>query len=246
MACAIIRGGVNARQRLIVALDFPSLAQALEMAERLMGRVGMLKIGLELLMAEGPRAASRLVGMGVSVFADTKLSDIPNTVAGAAAAIARLGVAMFNVHATAGVEAMRAAREASDKAAVEAGKWRPLVLGVTVLTSLDQDSLAQQGISSTVLEQVVRLARLSEKAGLDGVVASPAEVRAIKEACGADFLTVVPGIRPQTVEDDQRRTMTPREAVEAGADYIVVGRPITKATDPVKAAEDIVASMDAG
>jgi len=246
MACAIIRGGVNARQRLIVALDFPSLAQALEMAERLMGRVGMLKIGLELLMAEGPRAASRLVGMGVSVFADTKLSDIPNTVAGAAAAIARLGVSMFNVHATAGVEAMRAAREASDKAAVEAGKQRPLVLGVTVLTSLDQDSLAQQGISSTVLEQVVRLARLSEKAGLDGVVASPAEVRAIKEACGADFITVVPGIRPQAVEDDQRRTMTPREAVEAGADYIVIGRPITKAADPVKAVEDIVASMDAG
>ena len=246
MACAIIRGGVNARQRLIVALDFPSLAQALEMAERLMGRVGMLKIGLELLMAEGPWAASRLVGMGVSVFADTKLSDIPNTVAGAAAAIARLGVSMFNVHATAGVEAMRAAREASDKAAVEAGKQRPLVLGVTVLTSLDQDSLAQQGISSTVLEQVVRLARLSEKAGLDGVVASPAEVRAIKEACGADFITVVPGIRPQAVEDDQRRTMTPREAVEAGADYIVIGRPITKAADPVKAVEDIVASMDAG
>lgn len=237
--------GVNARQRLIVALDFPSLAQAEQIAGRLMGRAAMFKIGLELLMSEGPAAATRLIQMGAPVFADTKLCDIPNTVAGAAAAIGRLGVSMFNVHAMAGVPAMQAARQASEQAALQAGKPRPLVIGVTVLTSLDQKDLAEQGVQSEILEQVVRLARLSRQAGLDGVVASPAEVRAVKDACGPDFLTVVPGIRPQAADDDQKRTMTPRQAVEAGADYIVIGRPITRAPDPLQALEEIVASIDA-
>jgi len=235
---------MTARERVIVALDFASLAEAQAMAALLAGRVGMFKVGLELLMCEGPQAVTQIVATGTPVFVDCKLHDIPNTVAGAAAALARHGCAMFNVHATAGFEALRAARQASEQAAADAGKRRPLVIGVTILTSLDHSDLAALGISGSPAERVVALALLCQRAGLDGVVASPLEAPAIKEACGRQFLVVSPGIRPALAGlGDQKRAMTPRDAVAAGADYLVIGRPVTGADDPVQAVERIVAEI---
>lgn len=229
---------------MIVALDFASLAEAQAMAALLAGRVGMFKVGLELLMCEGPQAVTQIVATGTPVFVDSKLHDIPNTVAGAAAALGRLGCAMFNVHAAAGLEALRAARQASDRAAADAGKKRPLVIGVTILTSLDDSDLATLGISGSPAERVLALALLCQQAGLDGVVASPLEAAAIKEACGRQFLVVSPGIRPGLASlGDQKRAMTPRDAAAAGADYLVVGRPVTAADDPVQAVERIVVEI---
>jgi orotidine-5'-phosphate decarboxylase len=236
---------MTARKRLIVALDFPSLHEAQAMAALLKGRVGMFKVGLELLMSEGPAAVRRLGEMGAPIFCDTKLHDIPNTVGAAAAALGRLGCAMFNVHAMAGAAAMRAARQESERAAAQAGKKRPLVIGVTVLTSLDDSDLAEIGISGTAAERAVRLALFCQRAGLDGVVASPLDAAAVKHACGTGFLVVSPGIRPAAAAaGDQKRTMTPRQALAAGADYLVIGRPVTAAPDPVQAVEEIVASME--
>jgi len=221
--------------RIIVPLDFPTLAEAAAMAGRLAGRVAAVKIGKQLFTAEGPAAIRRMHELGLRVFLDLKYHDIPNTVARAVEAAKGHGVWLLNVHASGGAEMMRAAAAAAD------GAPRPLVIAVTVLTSLSEEGhRAITGTSRTIEAQVRHLARESQAAGLDGVVASPHEIRAVREACGPGFLIVTPGVRPAAAaRDDQRRVMTPGEAVRAGADYLVIGRPITAAPDPVAAAQRI-------
>jgi orotidine-5'-phosphate decarboxylase len=185
--------------------------------------------------------------MGQRTFLDLKFHDIPNTVARASEEATRLSVAMFNVHAMGGLEMMKAAVLAARRTAKELGVHRPTVLAVTVLTSLDHQALKELGIRCTVDKQVARLAQLAEKGGLDGVVASPREINLIRKTCGKDFVIVTPGVRPAgSAADDQKRVMTPRLAIEAGADYLVLGRPIQNAKDPVEAVERIVEEIATG
>jgi orotidine-5'-phosphate decarboxylase len=203
------------------------------LARQLGGVVGFFKVGKQLFTAEGPQAVRKLAGLGADIFLDLKFHDIPNTVAGAVAAAAELpGVRMLTLHTTGGLAMMRAAREAL------AGKKNPpALLGVTLLTSLDGQALRRVGILGPVASRVVTLARLAKEAGLDGVVSSPQEARAIRRACGPKFLIVVPGVRPSgDSAQDQSRVATPSEAMRAGADYLVVGRPITAAKNPREAA----------
>jgi orotidine-5'-phosphate decarboxylase len=247
--------GMTLRDRLIVALDLPSGNAATRMAESLQGHVGMFKVGSELFTAEGPVTVCYLVTAGHRVFLDLKFHDIPNTVRAAAREAAELGVSMVNVHASGGRKMMEAALEgAGATGTVTGNEARPKVLAVTILTSLDVQDLKELGISGTAVEAVIRLARLAQSAGLDGVVASPREISALRQACGPDFLIVTPGIRPapalhhpvrgSAATDDQARIATPASAIAAGADYLVVGRPITGAPDPVAAADAIVAEME--
>lgn len=233
------------RERLIVALDVPALAEAESLASRLAPHVGLFKVGLQLFHSEGPAVMEMVNRLSGPPFYDSKFFDIPNTVAGAAAAVTRLGLKMFNVHAMGGKAMMAAAREAADCTAAAMNLPRPLVLAVTVVTSLDESTLLEEcGVGRPLNDQVVHLARMAQQAGLDGVVASALETPAIKEECGDSFIIVCPGIRPAgSPEDDQVRAVTPRLAREAGADYIVVGRPITKAADPVKAAQRILQEL---
>ena len=193
----------------------------------------MFKVGSQLFTSEGPRAVQKLAGLGFDIFLDLKFHDIPNTVASAVAAAAKLpAICLVNVHASGGVEMMRAAREAAGN-----GRSRPAVLAVTILTSLDAKALRGVGMSGSPANRAVALARLAKSAGMDGVVASTQEVKSIRRACGPKFLIVVPGIRPAaTAANDQSRIATPAEAIRAGADYLVVGRPITAARDPRSAA----------
>ena len=226
--------------KLIVALDFSSLADATAMAEQLTGVADMFKIGLELFSAEGPAALRAVAAIGGPVFYDAKLLDIPNTVAGAAANITAAGVGMFNVHATGGGEMMRGAVRAAANQVARLGIARPLVVGVTVLTSIDDQRLREIGVVRSMREQVVSLARMAQDAGLDGVVASPHEIGDVKDACGRAFIVITPGVRPTWADaGDQKRVMTPRQAAVAGADYVVVGRPITRAEAPAEAARRI-------
>lgn len=228
--------------RLLVALDVPSAAEALALADRLRGRVGGFKIGSQLFTAAGPGIVRTLVERGDRVFLDLKFHDIPNTVAGAIASAADLGVWMVNVHASGGPAMLAAAMTAAHE-----HRTRPRVIAVTVLTSLDHAALTAVGVSAAPLDHAIRLAALARDAGLDGVVASPHETAAIRQACGRDFLVVTPGIRdPSAKADDQRRTMTAAEAIRAGSSYLVVGRPITAATDQVAAAKAIVRDMTSG
>jgi orotidine-5'-phosphate decarboxylase len=230
--------------QLIVALDVDSGKRALDLAKTLRGVVGAFKIGSQLFTAEGPSIVRALTSRGDRVFLDLKFHDIPNTVAGAIDAATRLGVWMVNVHAAGGSAMMRAARAAADRAAGEMGVSPPLVIAVTVLTSLSGEDLARTGVPDTPIEQVERLARLAQDAGMDGVVASPLEIQAVREACGAKFAIVTPGIRASdAAKDDQTRTLSPREAIAAGASYLVVGRPITAAADPRTAAVKMVGAI---
>ena len=229
--------------RVLVALDVDSSAKALALADTLRGTVAGYKIGKQLFTAEGPEVVRALTARGDRVFLDLKFHDIPNTVAGAVRSAMATGAWMVNVHASGGSAMMRAAAEAAHDTAAKTGAARPLVIGVTVLTSMDEAALAEVGTTRPVIEQVVHLARLAKASGLDGVVASPQEIAAIRTACGPDFHIVTPGIRPagQAGTDDQARTLTPKEAVAAGATYLVIGRPITAAADPRAAAEAIAA-----
>ncbi len=218
-----------------VALDTPDLDRALAVAAAVKPYVGGLKVGLEFINALGPDAVRRVVDVGLPVFADVKFHDIPNTVAGAARAIAGLGIAMFNVHASGGEAMMRAAADA-----IAPLTPKPLLIAVTVLTSLDDAVLDSVGQRPPAAAQVERLAALAKKAGLDGVVCSAHELATVRKVAGPDFLTIVPGIRPAgAAVGDQRRVMTPAEARAAGADILVVGRPITGAPDPAAAARAI-------
>jgi orotidine-5'-phosphate decarboxylase len=236
----------------IVALDVDSPAKALALADRLRGAVGAVKVGSQLFTAAGPDIVRRLAEAGHRVFLDLKYHDIPNTVASAAAEAAKLGAWIIDVHASGGVAMMKAAREAAHASAAKAGVPPPLVIAITVLTSFDQDTLGSIGVPRRVIEQVDALAWLAQEAGADGVVASPQEVGRLRAARGDDFVLVTPGIRPvdppgapPRPRDDQARTMTPAEAVAAGANYIVVGRPIIAAPDPRAAAEAIAAAAGA-
>jgi orotidine-5'-phosphate decarboxylase len=222
-----------------VALDTPQLDMASAIATRVAPYVGGLKVGLEFVSANGPEGVRTIVKTGRPVFLDVKLHDIPNTVAGAMKALAPLGAAIINVHASGGAAMMRAAAEAA--ASVQP---RPKVIAVTVLTSLEASDLAAMGISGSPLEQVTRLAKLTKESGIDGVVCSPLEIEAVRAACGPDFLIVTPGVRPSGgALDDQRRVMTPSRALAAGADLLVIGRPITGAADPAAAAQAIAADV---
>jgi orotidine-5'-phosphate decarboxylase len=229
--------------RLLVALDVDSAAQARALADRLRGAVGGFKIGSRLFTSEGPALVDELVARGDRVFLDLKFHDIPNTVAGAVAAATRLGVWMLNVHASGGSTMMRAARAAADEEAARRSRPAPLVIAVTMLTSLDQQALTETGLQASVADQVGRLAALTEAAGLDGVVASPQEIDIIRRRCGRDFAIVTPGIRGAAdPRGDQSRTMSAADALAAGATYLVVGRPILEAPDPRAAAEQIAAA----
>jgi orotidine-5'-phosphate decarboxylase len=239
----------TAREKLIVALDVPTLDQALELVSVLGGSVGMFKIGSQLFTSVGPELVRKIVGAGNRVFLDLKFHDIPNQVAGATRAAAELGVSLLTVHASGGSEMLRRAAEAVKQAGREK---LTKVIAVTVLTSIDSTVLSQIGMNANPVESVKRLAGLAESTGVDGVVASPQEVAMLRSTIGRpDFLIVTPGIRPQVADEegqtfveDQKRVATPASALARGADYLVVGRPITEAKDVVAAADAIIRQME--
>jgi len=229
----------------LVALDVQSLAEADALLDRVAGVLTGCKIGSQLFTAAGPAAIEMARKRGFRVFLDLKFHDIPNTVAGAVREATRLGVFMLNVHASGGVAMARAGAEAATKAATEFGIVRPLCLGVTVLTSLDRRALQREvGVPTSVAGHVLHLATISREAGLDGCVASPQEIASLRVAMGADWVIVTPGVRPVGVDPaDQARIATPRRALVAGADYLVVGRAISAARDPAVAAAAVVAEL---
>lgn len=226
---------------IVVALDYPTSVQAIEMAKQLDSSKCRVKVGKELFTASGPAIIEQLHKLNFDVFLDLKFHDIPNTCAGAVAAAAELGIWMVNVHASGGERMMAAAAEA-----IANKQHRPLLIAVTVLTSMEQSDLAGIGLDVSPQEQVERLAKLSKQSGMDGVVSSAQEIGFIKELCGQNFLTVTPGIRPAgSAAGDQRRIMTPQQAVDAGGDYMVIGRPITQSENPQQACIDIINSLSA-
>ncbi len=233
------------KDKLIVALDVDTLARAESLVDRLAGLVGLFKIGSQLFTACGPAAVEAVQKRGGRVFLDLKYHDIPNTVAGAAREATRIGVFMFNVHASGGRAMMSAAAEAAAATAKELGAGRPMVLAVTVLTSLDRAALSRElAVSSSVEGHVLHLCGLAREAGLDGCVASPNEIAAIRRQFGPAWLIVTPGVRPAGAEaGDQSRIATPAAAARAGAQYLVIGRPITGAPDPAEAARTILEEM---
>jgi orotidine-5'-phosphate decarboxylase len=234
------------RDRIFVALDTQDLTRAAALVRELSGAVGGVKVGKEFFTAHGPDGVRAAAG-GEPLFLDLKFHDIPNTVARALKAAVHLRPALVNVHAAGGPAMMDAAAEAVREAAEDLDVERPLLLAVTVLTSLDEGDLEATGQRGPVEDQVVRLARLAQASGLDGVVCSPREIAALRAACGEGFVLVVPGIRPAwAASGDQKRVTTPAEAVAAGADYLVIGRPITTAPDPLAAAKRIVDEIAAG
>ena len=236
----------NMNNKLIIALDVESAAEARKLFSLLGAQAGMFKIGSQLFTAAGPEFVREVVAAGGRVFLDLKFHDIPNTVAGACREAVRLGVSLFNVHAAGGSEMMRRAAEATAETAARENLPRPALIAVTVLTSADAGVLAEIGVATGLEEQVKTLAKLAAASGLDGVVASPREIAPVRASVAReDFLLVTPGVRPAAAaHDDQRRVVTPAEAIRAGADYIVVGRAILNAGDPLRAAREIVAEME--
>jgi len=234
----------DAQRRLIFALDVDSFEEARLWVDRLHGKVGAFKVGKQLFTRCGPDVVRMVRDRGADVFLDLKYHDIPNTVAMAGVEALRLGVWMFNVHALGGAEMMARLVAEVDKHCPHGTPGRPLLIAVTILTSSTDATLQAIGIDRPVAEMVPRLARLAQEAGMDGVVASPQEVGLIRQACGRNFAIVTPGVRPADAAlDDQKRVMTPGEALRAGADYLVIGRPISAAPDPGAAAEKIMAEM---
>ena len=233
---------VDRKQQLIIALDFDSPAKALDLVTQLKSVAGMFKIGSQLFTAAGPQIVKDIIALDAKVFLDLKFHDIPHQIAGAARSAAELGVSLFTIHASGGSEMMRRAVEA----AAEVNNGQTKVLAITVLTSIDATTLSQIGVTSTPGESVLRLAKLAEASGIDGVVVSPQEIESIRRAVSnPEFLIVTPGIRPATLQsEDQKRIATPTAAIAAGANYIVVGRPITGAPKPLEAAREIVADME--
>jgi orotidine-5'-phosphate decarboxylase len=229
------------RERIIFALDVDHFSEAQHWVGLLKDRIGMFKVGKQLFTHAGPKVIDMIHQKNQKAFLDLKFHDIPNTVARAAEEATKLNVAMFNLHALGGSEMMRKTCEAVRATAKEFGTSRPLILSVTILTSMDDTTLKEVGIQGPVGEAVGRLALLAMNAGMDGVVASPQEIEIIRKRCGDDFLIVTPGIRhPSDRKDDQRRTLSPREAIQAGANYLVIGRPIKEAKDPFEAVERII------
>ena len=229
---------------IIAALDVPSAEQALKLAEQIAPAVGAFKIGKELFVAAGPDIVKRVRATGANVFLDLKFHDIPNTVAKAVASALRLDVQMLTIHTSGGSEMMRAAEKSAQDTAQSLGRPVPLVLGVTVLTSMDSDALTEIGCQPNVGHQVERLAALAVKSGLRGLVCSPLEIAALRQILPAHIQLVTPGIRTGAEKaDDQKRTLTPREAIQAGASWLVVGRPIYAAENPRLAAEKILESL---
>jgi orotidine-5'-phosphate decarboxylase len=235
---------LTASDRILAALDVSSLDEALALVGALQPHVGGFKVGLELCTAAGvPQVVSAVAAAGGAVFLDLKLHDIPNTVAGAVRSVCALGpaVRMLTIHTQGGAAMLRAAVEAAAPFPT-----RPMLLGVTVLTSMDAATLRDDlGVAAAMEEHVVHLARLAQRCGLDGVVVSPHEANAVRRACGDELLIVTPGVRPAAAAaDDQRRVLTPAEALRAGADYLVIGRPLTAASDPAAAAAGIAAALE--
>jgi orotidine-5'-phosphate decarboxylase len=229
------------KERIIIALDVNSRREALGLIEPLKELTGMVKVGLQLYTAEGPTLVREIVELGVNVFLDLKFHDIPNTVRNAAVEAAKLGVSMMTIHTAGG----RAMMESVSKSLQDKfGSKKPIVVGITVLTSLDDTALQDIGVGSATNDQVLRMARLADSSGLDGVVCSPREIRMIRGVARSGFKIVTPGIRmPGQSADDQERTATPKEAIGAGADYIVVGRSVTNAPDPRAAMQELIQSL---
>jgi len=238
----------EAGQRILVALDVDERERALTLARELRGEVGGFKIGMRLFFRHGPRMVEELAGVGGRLFLDLKLHDIPETVAQGVRALVGLGAHIINVHAAGGLAMMRAAAEAARTEAARAGVPAPKLVAVTVLTSLEQENLSRElGFGDDLESVVLAWAGLAKAAGLDGVVSSPLELTALRAALGPDFLLITPGIRPAGAQlQDQKRVMTPAQAVRAGADYLVIGRPITAAPDPVAAVRAIAGELPAG
>ena len=237
----------EAKSKLIAALDVPTASQARELVARLKNEVGMFKVGSQLFTSAGPEFVREVVASGQKVFLDLKFHDIPNTVAAAATEATRLGVTILNIHAAGGAEMMRRTAAAVSEVATAEGLSRPAVIAVTVLTSADETTLSAIGITGSPQEQVLKLGRLAAENGMDGLVASPLELRALRAAIPQPgFLLVTPGVRPEgSGRGDQKRVASPADAIGAGADYLVVGRPIAGADDPVAAARSIVSEMAA-
>ena len=233
---------LTATDRLVLALDVDNDGEALGIVSELKDSVGMFKVGHQLFTAYGPDIVRRIIGMGGRVFLDLKYHDIPNTVAKASAEAVKLGVSIFNVHALGGLDMMKASAEASKEAAFSNDLPAPIVLAVTILTSMDEKNLRRElKITRSLQREVSHLARLAQRAGMHGVVASPQELKMLRRSIRGPFVILTPGVRPDWAgKDDQKRIMTPGEAVTAGADYLVIGRPVLKAPDRQAAVEKIL------
>jgi orotidine-5'-phosphate decarboxylase len=240
--CGLRSVELRAAGRLVLALDTDSDRDALEIVDELKDAVGLFKVGHQLFTAYGPDIVRRIIGRGGRVFLDLKYHDIPNTVAKASAEAVRLGASIFNVHALGGLDMMKAAAESAKETADKLGVPAPMVLAVTVLTSMDERSLRKElKIMRSLQREVSHLARLAQRAGMHGVVASPQEIKMLRRAVRGEFVILTPGVRPEWAgKDDQKRIMTPAEAVAAGANYIVIGRPVLRAEDRRAAVEKIL------
>lgn len=228
------------KDKVIIALDVSTIKGLERLLDILSPHIKIFKVGMELFYSCGPKAIDVIKKYDREIFLDLKFYDIPNTVRASAKAVTRLGVDMFNVHASGGTDMMKAGLEGSEEESELLGIARPKILGVTLLTSMDERILLQTGVEKSPEEQVLRLARLTKDAGLDGVIASPHEAMLVRKNIGKDFLIVSPGIRPDgTEKHDQKRIATPKKAIASGADYIVIGRPVTQAEDPLKALQDL-------